>query len=558
MKKASIIICNNNYIAKAIVSLKLFKSKNQDYDLYILGTVFSKISHELAKKHNITLLEKNLKNDFFNLDKRPYGLQYPIECFYRFYIPVILHDYDYIVVIEPDIYTNKSIDIKLEEIEYIAGSFNSSKKIKGYSPIMKDIPTWQEHTNIKFHLEQNRVLGGISIFNIKNLNKINFYQKICNLYKKSWDLNVPRCGDDSLLVLFQSIHPQYFKLYPNHFHTIDEENINIIPKITFFHSVGKYTKYWTNKSPYNEINKYFNNKWIEYLYNHFELDFIKIYYQDIFINIEKVKLTFYYYQKTHNFGDMLMPYILKKISKKENYTFDFVENNKVKILGIGSIMRLAHENTIVCGSGIRDKNQDIKYTNALFVRGPHTRNNLLQRNIYTPPVYGDCGLLLPDFYTPKFKKIYKLGIIPHYVDYSKVSELYGNNPDILIIDVKEPNIERTIKRIAKCEKIISSSLHGLIISDAYNIPNKWIKFSNNINGDDIKFHDYFLSVKRVDKTPIINFNDILETNHITNLIQPVKIEFNKKELQEILFYNKNGFTNYIKYLFAKLQKDNNE
>ena len=202
-------------------------------------------------------------------------------------------------------------------------------------------------------------------------------------------------------------------------------------------------------------------------------------------------------------------------------------------------MRLAHKNTIVCGAGIRDKNQDIKYTNALFVRGPHTRNNLLQRDIYTPPVYGDCGLLLPDFYTPNFTKKYKLGIIPHYVDYSKVLELYGNKSDILIIDVKEPNIERTIKKIAKCEKIISSSLHGLIISDAYNIPNKWIKFSNNINGDDIKFHDYFLSVKRVDKTPIINFDDILETNHITNLIQPVQIEFNKKELQEILFYNKN-------------------
>ena len=312
MKKSSVIICNNNYIGKAIVSLKLFKSKNQDYDLFIFGTVFSKLSHKLAKEHNITLLEKNLKNDFFNLDKRPYGTQYPIECFYRFYIPVILQEYDYVVVIEPDIYTNKSLDINLDDIKYIAGSFDSSKKIKGFTPIMKDIPKWQEHTNIKFHLEQYRILGGISIFNIKNLNEINFYQKIIHLYKKSWELDVPRCGDDSLLVLFQSIHPQYFKLYPNHFHTICENDINMIPKITFFHSVGKFTKYWTTKQPFNEINKYFNQKWIEYLYNHFESDFIKRYYKDIFINITNTKLKFFYYQKTNNFGDMLMPYILKK------------------------------------------------------------------------------------------------------------------------------------------------------------------------------------------------------------------------------------------------------
>lgn len=554
MKKASIIVCNDGYVAKAIVSLKVFKSKNNDYDLFILGTVFSKESYSLAKEYGVKIIEKNLKNDFNNLHKRPYGNQYPIECYYRFYVTVALKNYDYVVVIEPDIYTNKSIDINLNEIKYIGGSFHHTKKINSYGPIMNDIPKWKAHTNIKFDLNQFRVLGGISIFNVKNLNKIDFYKKVVYLYKKSWHLNAPRCGDDSLMVLYQAIHPNHFKLYPNHFHTIEETNIQKIPQITFFHSMGRFIKYWKTQKPFGEINKYFNEKFIEFLYNNFPRRYIKKYYKDIYINTQNVKIDFFYYNQTPNFGDMLVPYILNKITNKDNYQFDFNENQKPKILSIGSIMRIANKNTIICGSGIRDLNQPLQYTNALFVRGPHTRNALLKIGVYTPHVYGDMGLLMPDFYKPKFTKKYKIGIVPHYVDYPKAKQLYGNNPLIHIIDVRNPNIEHTINQIANCEKILSSSLHGLIICDAYNIPNKWIKFSNDIKGDDTKFQDYFLSVSRVDRTPIINFNVKHLLNYLFVQIKPVQINFKKNELKKLVFYNKKGLKPYIKYLFAKLQK----
>jgi len=557
LKKSVIIICNNDYIGQAIVSLRIFKSKNNDYDMFILGTKFSKKSFDNAEAYNITLIEANLKNDFIDLDKRPYGHQYPLECFYRFYVPVALKDYDYTVVIEPDIYTNRKLNVNFNNIKYIAGSFENGKKINNYGPIMNDIPKWNGQ-NITFHINQNRMLGGISIFNNKNLNDFDFYNKIVNIYQKSIKLNAPRCGDDSLMVLFQAIYPNLFNLFNNHFHTISETNIKQIPNITFFHSMGKFTKYWKNIEPTFEINKYFNNKFIEYLYNNFHRRFIKKYFSDIYINVENVKLNFYYYSKTNNFGDLLMPYILKKIDKKQSkYNFDLNENNNTKILGIGSIMRLANKNTIVCGSGIRNINQQLNYTNALFVRGPHTRNVLLNKGVYTPPIYGDCGLLLPDFYKPKVKKKYELGIIPHYVDYDKAKKLYGNNPNMLIIDLTNKNIEQTVKKILKCKKIVSSSLHGLIVSDAYNIPNKWIRFSNNINGDNVKFHDYFQSVNRFDKTPINNLDDrIYNMESFMKLINDVKITFKKNQLKSILFYNEKGFTPYVKYLYQKIQNNN--
>ena len=44
--------------------------------------------------------------------------------------------------------------------------------------------------------------------------------------------------------------------------------------------------------------------------------------------------------------------------------------------------------------------------------------------------------------------------------------------------------------------IVSSSLHGLICSDAYNIPNLWLDEYKLIEGD-FKFKDYFVSQKEI-------------------------------------------------------------
>ena len=116
--------------------------------------------------------------------------------------------------------------------------------------------------------------------------------------------------------------------------------------------------------------------------------------------------------------------------------------------------------------------------------------------------YGDIGLILPYFYYPSVKKIYKLGIIPHYVDKDTFNTIYKNkDKSVKIIDVTEP-IQKVIKNILECDMTISSSLHGIIVSHAYSIKSMWIKMTDKIGGGTFKYRDYYGSIN------IENYNEL--------------------------------------------------
>lgn len=199
-----------------------------------------------------------------------------------------------------------------------------------------------------------------------------------------------------------------------------------------------------------------------------------------------------------NYGDYVCAYLARKLSGKNIVhvpsTKIAAENNLQHFMTVGSVLYYATEKSIVWGSGIIRSDENVSAAKFLSVRGPRTRQRLLDLGYDVPEVYGDPALLLPRFIKDDVPKKYKLGIIPHYVDYEDIKTAFANDDRVKVIDLVTQNVERTTREILECEQVISSSLHGVIVSQAYHIPALWVKFSDRLAGDNVKFYDYFDSV----------------------------------------------------------------
>lgn len=205
-----------------------------------------------------------------------------------------------------------------------------------------------------------------------------------------------------------------------------------------------------------------------------------------------------------NFGDVVNKFIVENLSgKRAIWSSD--NSDKEHHLVIGSVLQSCNDNAIVWGSGIISdrKTPLFKPKKVYAVRGPKTREVLLARGIDCPPVYGDPALVLPSLIQPNNSGVmYKLGIIPHYNNKNDVFFNQNFPDDVKIIDIETDDVQEFIDEIASCELIVSSSLHGIIIADAYGVPAHHISFDDSVEGEEFKFFDYYLSVGRDCNFPI--------------------------------------------------------
>jgi hypothetical protein len=270
--------------------------------------------------------------------------------------------------------------------------------------------------------------------------------------------------------------------------------------------------------------------------------------------------------KIFNFGDDLGPYIVHRLSGLEidyiHYatgrryilrkflsdiyrrkgSFKLIYNffrsyfTNEYLITSGSILQwYSSKRCIVWGSGIIDNNQKLTLAKKYYaVRGEYSLKKLKEIGVNYKVNIGDPGLLLPLIYTSKIEKRFRLGIIPHYIHYEFFKEM-SVNKDILVIKLADSNIENIVDQINSCVCTISTSLHGLIVSHSYGVNSMWYKIKDHeLQGDNIKFYDYFSSVsipeynpKEIDLQIDLNIEEIIRQIQTNNNLNQIKVNLNR-------------------------------
>ena len=196
-----------------------------------------------------------------------------------------------------------------------------------------------------------------------------------------------------------------------------------------------------------------------------------------------------------NWGDELNYYFLSKLFSKKLVEYNETDVDNYSL--IGSIANLFTDNhTIIWGSGIQvDRELKGKPKKVCAVRGPLTRKFFIEINIKCPEIYGDPSLLLPYYYYPDIPKKYEIGYIPHWSSIDSLqTRKFIKDKRVHLIKLKGyKNWLTVIDEILSCKYIISESLHGLIMAEAYGVPNLWVDVTLK-NIFDIKYHDFFQSI----------------------------------------------------------------
>lgn len=195
----------------------------------------------------------------------------------------------------------------------------------------------------------------------------------------------------------------------------------------------------------------------------------------------------YWWTGRANFGDALAPLLLARFARVNPEWSDLATADLVTV---GSVLEGAR-NKVVLGSGKLFEETVPDATNRyLAVRGPLTASRIPHPVI---PL-GDPGLLAPELVVVD-RRTHQLGVLPHWSDTTLATDARFTKYGPLVIDPGGDPLD-VVRAIGSCHKLVSSSLHGLIVADSFGIPRRLERAPRLLNheGGMFKFDDYNRSV----------------------------------------------------------------
>ena len=211
-----------------------------------------------------------------------------------------------------------------------------------------------------------------------------------------------------------------------------------------------------------------------------------------------------YWNKSINVGDVLGPVITEWILERKGISKETCVKHTKVLLTVGSVIGMRPYDAVIWGSGILSegracqvlKRRKIVKLDVRAVRGPITRKFLAGAGYdVKDTVCGDPAILMPLLYFPeKTEKKYKASIITHWSRDCVDEEAIQSG--LHTINVATDDYRFFIDEICSSERVISSSLHGIILAEAYGVPAVFINRNNCMDAELLKFYDWYLSTDR--------------------------------------------------------------
>ncbi|MFJ7749065.1 polysaccharide pyruvyl transferase family protein [Arthrobacter sp. NPDC097144] len=240
-----------------------------------------------------------------------------------------------------------------------------------------------------------------------------------------------------------------------------------------------------------------------------------------------------WWDERSNFGDVVGPWLVRRISGLQPVNGWRRGLDVPPLAAVGSTAGwLEQDGTQVWGAGLMraldaaavERLAALRGIRIHAVRGKLTAAELRSQLGWTvPEIYGDPALLLPRFLPVQDGQPSrgKVAVVPH-LDHRGIlgsggrgpagqgsdvwgpdaqdpedhgSDVWGPDAPVRVVDARQ-GMEQVVREIAGSRACISSSLHGIIVAQAYGVPWTWVRISDAvIAGDTFKFRDFFSTLR---------------------------------------------------------------
>lgn len=200
--------------------------------------------------------------------------------------------------------------------------------------------------------------------------------------------------------------------------------------------------------------------------------------------------------KAVNFGDELSRVVVELMLARKGATLSDAVPKPRHLVSVGSVLHLAREGSVIWGTGLHgsmpEECHHYRQLDVRATRGPITRRFLAQRGISAPEIYGDPGLLVAHLTGDRFAPTgeFEVGFVPnmHDLPFLAQTKVIEQHPGMRLINPLRAWNE-VIADITRHKMILASSLHGVVIAEAFGIPACFVRLTEHEPLQ--KYEDYF-------------------------------------------------------------------